>query len=347
MIATSGGTSSSASTHTTNSHSIARSGGFEVRIPTVCYSTRDGASSMFPPEPGAIGFFGRARELERLRALADEAREGAARGRAVLITGPAGVGKSRLMAELRRGLRDDGELALECWCRPFDTRPHGPLVDLLAAGVGLMAELGRPAPNTERALNLMTGLAGPEAEAGRGERTLFFYETVRQALIELAVVHPSVLFMHDLHWADAATIGLLRYLLENLLTDPAFDWTPPDAGLDGTPLVHPSLRGLFVVSFRDAPVAAPLVEAARATASVEHIPLAGLDADGVRAFLQSPAVVERVLQATEGTPLALEHLLDALPRDPTTLWSRQLDALPTEARAVLDVLAVHREACTL
>ena len=108
-----------------------------------------------------LGFFGRDAELARITTLADDVREGG-RGRAVLVTGPAGVGKSRLMAELKRRLRDDGEVALECWCRHADPRPHGPLVDLLAAGATTMHELGRRAPRTERALNLLTGLAPPE-----------------------------------------------------------------------------------------------------------------------------------------------------------------------------------------
>ncbi|MCB9527217.1 MAG: sigma 54-interacting transcriptional regulator [Myxococcales bacterium] len=305
---------------------------------------------MFAPAgPAAerpLGFFGRDAELARIKALADEVREGG-RGRAVLVTGPSGVGKSRLMAELKRRLREDGEVALECWCRHADPRPHGPLVDLLAAGAASMHEVGRRAPRTERALNLLTGLAPPEVASPTADRTPAFQETVRQALIELSDVHPSVLFVHDVHWADRATLDLVRYLLENMLSDPAFDWTPADAGPEADSLVERSFRGLMVISFREDDTTRPLLEVARATAAVEHVPLAGLDADAVRAFLQSPAVVERVLAASEGMPLALEQIIDAIPEDPHALWQQQIEALPPAARALLDVLAVYRRACTL
>ncbi|MEZ4431532.1 MAG: sigma 54-interacting transcriptional regulator [bacterium] len=305
---------------------------------------------MFAPAgPAAerpLGFFGRDAELARIKALADEVREGG-RGRAVLVTGPSGVGKSRLMAELKRRLREDGEVALECWCRHADPRPHGPLVDLLAAGAASMHEVGRRAPRTERALNLLTGLAPPEVASPTADRTPAFQETVRQALIELSDVHPSVLFVHDVHWADRATLDLVRYLLENMLSDPAFDWTPADAGPEADSLVERSFRGLMVISFREDDTTRPLLEVARATAAVEHVPLAGLDADAVRAFLQSPAVVERVLAASEGMPLTLEQIIDAIPEDPHALWQQQIEALPPAARALLDVLAVYRRACTL
>ncbi len=300
------------------------------------------------PEHAPLGFFGRDRELGRILELAGALREGD-RGRAVLVTGPAGVGKSRLMAELKRRLREEGEVALECWCRHTDPRPHGPLVDLLAAGAASMAEVGRRATRTERALNLVTGLAPDEAGSAITDRTPAFRETVRQALIELADVHPSVLFLHDLHWADRATLELVRYLLENLLTDPAFDWTPPDTEADpeAGSLIEPVFRGLLVVSFRESQATAPLLEVARATAAVEHVPLAGLDADAIRAFLASPGVVERIIAASSGMPLALEQIVEAIPSDPAALWQQQIEALPADARALLDVFAVQRQACTL
>ncbi len=300
------------------------------------------------PEPPPLGFFGRDRELGRILELAEALRDGG-RGRAVLITGPAGVGKSRLMAELKRRLRDEGEVALECWSRHNDPRPHGPLVDLLAAGAASMAEVGRRATRTERALNLVTGLAPDDGASAVADRTPAFHETVRQALIELADVHPSVLFLHDVHWADRATLELVRYLLENLLTDPAFDWTPPDAGPQGAragALIDPTFRGLLVISFRETPATEPLLEVARATAAVERVPLAGLGADAVRAFLQSPGVVERVMAASAGMPLALEQIVEAIPDDPAALWQQQIEALPESARALLDVFAVQRDAAT-
>ncbi len=296
---------------------------------------------MFPLQPQGpqVGFFGRSAELTRLVALADEVAAAGGRARAAQQSGPPGVGQSRLMSELRRVLRKRGEAPLEAVCRPTDHRPHGPLLDLLGAAAQLMSDLGRPAPAIERALNLVAGLGDGSRAA---DRTLHLFETVRRALATLGDARPVVVFVHDLHRADAAALAMWRYVLENLLADPAFDWTPHDAA----ELAGPTFRGLLVTSFRVDERTRPLVDVARASAAVEHLPLAGLDAEGVRAFLQSPAVVQRFLEASAGLPVALEQLVDALPSDHDDLWHRRLGAVRPEDAPLLDILAAYREPCT-
>ena len=81
-----------------------------------------GVTSTFP-------FVGRSAELERLRLLMPRAAgEG---GRAVLIGGEAGSGKSRLVREFAAGAARDGALVLHGACDAVVHTPYGPFVEAL------------------------------------------------------------------------------------------------------------------------------------------------------------------------------------------------------------------------
>jgi transcriptional regulator with GAF, ATPase, and Fis domain/tetratricopeptide (TPR) repeat protein len=289
---------------------------------------------------------GRERELARLAELVGAVRADGGRARALLVTGPAGVGKSRLLAELKRRLREDGETVFEGRCHATDRRPYSALLEVLGGAATLLGDLGHPAPALERALGHLAGLAGERpapGDPGAEDALLRFCESVRQALIEVARVRLPILMLHDLHHADAATAGLLRYLLENLLADPAFDWAP-DA-VESAPQGE-GFRGLLVFSFREAPATRPFVELARASAVVEHLPLEPLGAEGVAAFLQQKHIVERLLAATGGLPAALEQIVESIPTRPDALWARRLEAVPKDAEPLLAALAVYERPVT-
>ena len=292
------------------------------------------------PEPAPPG---RVRELSRLRALAEDARADA-HGRCALVVGPAGIGKTHLMAVFKRELRQAGEVVFEGRCRQTDHRPYGSLVEMLGQAAAALSDLGRPAPATERALSLIAGLPGPgdlPRAARADDLQLHFFEAVRRAVLEVMGPRPPVLFLHDLHRADVATLSLIRYLIENLMADPAFDWAP-EGGEDTR-----EFRGLLVLSFREVETTRPLLELARASTAVEALPLASLDRDALRLQLQSDAVVDRLLRASGGNPSSLEQLLASLPETPDGLWSRRFAEVPATARPVLDALAVLGRPVTL
>ena len=128
--------------------------------------------------------------LAALREYAEDARGGD--GRIVLVAGEAGVGKTALVEALRDSL--DGTDMRWLWgsCEgSFTPRPLGPVYDV-AAQVG--GELAR----------------GCDGEASK-------QQIFRALLDELANADTlTVLCLEDLHWADAATLDLLRYLAARL-----------------------------------------------------------------------------------------------------------------------------------
>src|SRR5688572_9493355 len=75
---------------------------------------------------------GRTHELEILEQVAADAMRGA--GQCLFIAGEAGVGKSRLIAELRRRLAMRRFIVLQGHCSDQDfTLPYAPWIDLLRA----------------------------------------------------------------------------------------------------------------------------------------------------------------------------------------------------------------------
>ena len=123
-------------------------------------------------------------QLAALASYAGEARK--AQGRLVLVAGEAGVGKSALVEQVQRDLPEAAWFWGAC-DGLFTPRPLGPLFDIAAKLGGELLELCR-------------------ADAPRAD---LFAALLRQ------VSEPGglrVLVVEDIHWADEATIDLLRFL---------------------------------------------------------------------------------------------------------------------------------------
>src|SRR5215469_17693393 len=75
---------------------------------------------------------GREREQAHLHTPIDQVRRG--QGQAILLSGEAGIGKSRLAAEGKRLANEQGFLVLQGTCFPTDrSAPYAPLLDLLSS----------------------------------------------------------------------------------------------------------------------------------------------------------------------------------------------------------------------
>jgi len=255
-------------------------------------------------------FVGRNNERALLRALLDDASTG--RGNLVLIDGEAGIGKSTLVEHLI-----DEALAAEfnvLTGHCFDgmaTPPFAPWIRMFSTSALDAAGSERPD---------LTTLQG-QTTVSLGAST-----QVMEALATLAREQPTLLVFEDLHWADQASLELLRYVSRDAATH----------------------RLLIVATYRDSSLEAgsplarvlpALVHDARPT----RITLDGLDQEAIRALIRlrydlhvedEAALGAYLLRFTEGNPLFLMEVVHGLERhgvlclnQANESWSLNRDAL--------------------
>jgi ABC-type oligopeptide transport system substrate-binding subunit/class 3 adenylate cyclase len=287
---------------------------------------------------------GRARELGAGREAVESLRAGG--GGILVVSGEPGIGKTRLLAELRTGAERDGVRWLEGRCISYgESLPYWPFRDLLrtewiGAGadeaelrvrIGLRRRLEQLFP--ERAddlypyLGTMLDLAlEPDAAARTAQlspealqwRT---FEVVGELLARFADAGPLVVAIEDIHWSDATSTALLQQLL--VLAEQS-----------------PVLLVLSLRPERDHPAWALREHAAREYPHLLHEldlgPLGDADGELLAALVDAgtlPATLERrLLDAAEGNPFFLEELVrslidaGALRRGPEGGWRFDHDA---------------------
>jgi DNA-binding CsgD family transcriptional regulator len=141
---------------------------------------------------------GRDRELRLLRDRLELTLSG--QGSLVLVSGEAGIGKTTLVGAVAREAARSGALVLSGACYDLATaRPYGPWLEAL----------GRypREPDLPPVPDLLQS-RGQSATAGSQES---FFEHVSRFLASIAAQRPLVLLLEDLHWADSASLDLLRY----------------------------------------------------------------------------------------------------------------------------------------
>lgn len=140
---------------------------------------------------------GRETELAALGALFAEAVRGT--GRAALIAGDAGIGKSRFLATFLAHARSAGAQVLHGECVKAEARrPFGPFVDSLRG---------------------VSNVAPPEAPPDVFNDPDMRYRSLRSfasSFVDLTRTAPIVLAIEDLHWADEGTLELFTYLAKAL-----------------------------------------------------------------------------------------------------------------------------------
>jgi DNA-binding CsgD family transcriptional regulator/tetratricopeptide (TPR) repeat protein/nucleoside-triphosphatase THEP1 len=253
-----------------------------------------------PPESvSGSTFAGREVELDLLlAALGDLDRSGA---RTVLIGGEAGIGKTRLVEELRSRARADGTLVATGVCTPTEGGglPYGPVV-------GVLRDLSRRLDD-----ETVASLLGPARV--RLEQPEINKKNVFEALLECLVALGErsrvVVVFEDLQWADAASVGLVDFLARNLGDSPVLL-----VGTHRTDELDDG-RGL----------SRTLTELGRHRA-VSQIELAGLDRDSISAVMvgilgRQPdwVLLDAVHNRCGGNPFFAEELTAA--RDTSSLPS--------------------------
>jgi DNA-binding CsgD family transcriptional regulator/tetratricopeptide (TPR) repeat protein len=270
---------------------------------------------------------GRDRELARVTGLLNDALAG--RGRLVLCTGEAGIGKTRLAEELAAVASARGVPV--AWARATDRDslpPYGLWRLVLAEAAVGSGSAADPWP-------AVFGAADLGSESSVAQRFALFAE-VRRRLAQAAEGSGLLLVLDDLQWADEASAVLLAEVVRQLR---------------GT-------RILVFATYRDSPQG--VLPRLSAEANTERVDLHGLPADAVGDLLlaagleASPEQAHRVYGETGGNPFLVRELGLELARtltEPTltglSVPGRVLEAtayrltqLSAEARAVLQAAAV-------
>jgi DNA-binding NarL/FixJ family response regulator len=279
---------------------------------------------------------GRDAELARLRALLREA--GAGHAVTGLVSGDAGIGKSRLVAEAMQIAGDDDFIVLCGQCAEIgDSVPYLPFADALRTAPPHVEKAVKARPVLSRLLPDGDGQAKEADWAGLTRQQMF--GAVLSLLSELAADRPVLLVIEDLHWADATTRHLVTFLARMLHRERvAIIGTYRTDDLHRR---HP-LRGVIAELLR-----LPMVT----LVELEPLPSAAL-AEILSAAPNSPvplsaAAVNSLVERAEGNAYYAEELLSAssstqgaLPTGLAELLLSRVERVSDAAQQVLRVAAV-------
>jgi DNA-binding CsgD family transcriptional regulator len=211
------------------------------------------------------------------------------RSRAVLIEGPAGIGKSRLLAALRDGAAQRGIRALSARGSELEREfPFGVVRQLFEP---VLAEVGR-----DVAFAGAAEAARPVLEGDAGEGATFaVLHGLYWLTLNVGAERPLVLAVDDLHWCDRPSLRFLAYLVPRL---------------EGAPL-------LFGATLRTAepgtdPVLLGEIARDHLTTSVRPQPLSVAAIEALLGPEAAPAFAAACHKATGGNPLLLRELLGML-----------------------------------
>jgi DNA-binding SARP family transcriptional activator/DNA-binding CsgD family transcriptional regulator len=175
-----------------------------------------------PPRPaadapgstaGGESLVGRDRELNTLRAALDEVFGG--NGRLALIDGPAGIGKSRLLQEVRREAAARGALVLTARGSQLERDfAYGAVRQLYE---GLLADPDRRARLLAGSAAAATSVfEADEPEVERRDGSFSVLHGLYWLTVNLSADQPVVLSVDDLQWCDTGSTRALAYLLRRL-----------------------------------------------------------------------------------------------------------------------------------
>jgi TOMM system kinase/cyclase fusion protein len=245
---------------------------------------------------------GRSHQLEQLEGRWADTERGSPN--VVLVTGEAGIGKTRLVRELRRTI--PASSWVECRCLPENQNsPLRPFIDLLTTGgESIETLLRRVGLDLAEYLHLFTALLGiapderyPAPQLTPERRKELTFNAIVTLLLRMAADRPLALVIEDIHWADPTTLELIELLVREIEATRTFDRESA-----GRICVVFTSRPGFVPTW---PIESTLV-----------IPLARLSREEVEALVvgmtegQAPPrpVLDEVVQHADGVPLFVEEV---------------------------------------
>jgi eukaryotic-like serine/threonine-protein kinase len=161
---------------------------------------------------------GRERELGEARLLWERAAAG--EGQLLLISGEPGIGKTRLAREITTLAEVSGGISLLGECYPEGNAPYAPFAQIFRRVLSdsrpnpdlppyVLADLIAVAPDLQMHYPEISANShlDPFAEQQR------LFENVASFFAALGRRNPCLLVLEDVHWADQATLALLRHLV--------------------------------------------------------------------------------------------------------------------------------------
>jgi FixJ family two-component response regulator len=252
---------------------------------------------------GSIPFLGRKAELEALGEWLAASSEGA--GGLYIVTGEAGIGKTRLIERFTYALTPGAVTVWGRCHRDPDVPPYWPWLGILRAcaerrdDTTLRSELGAAAQDIvplvpELAERFPEFASPPDLEPSEARSRLF--DGVHSFLRRAAARAPHVVVLDDVHWIDAGSLALLEYLVSHL----------------------GDLNVLFIASYRDLRLAVGSDAAAHLGAVTRYgrrLALEGLHEHDVRELMiavsghEPPSAVSNAMHfRTRGNPLFIEQM---------------------------------------
>jgi DNA-binding SARP family transcriptional activator/predicted ATPase len=281
--------------------------------------------------PRELPLVGRQAEIQRLREMLDQAWDG--HGHVAALIGEAGVGKSRLLAEVAAEAVARGGRVLVGRCYEAEQiLPFASWVDALrVARVDAEREVLEsldPSYLTELA-RLLPGLGVPGHGPGLSPvdyRRLF--ESLAHLVRHLVLRQPMVLVLEDLHWGDEMSLRLLPFLGHRLRTWPLLAvGTVREEELAGMPILRHTLEDLardnHLVELRLAPLS-----------KEETLTLVRTVARAQGHEALTTELAEQVWVISEGNPFAVVETVRALPEGFVAVQSTKL-AVPKKVREII------------
>lgn len=272
-------------------------------------------------------FVGRKNEMAALemarRSLAKS------RGSIVLLSGEAGIGKTRLLDEFVALVeRGRSRNIFHAECRQRAQRPLGGIITFVRALARkvVVAELPR---NVLRALVQVVPDELPPETVSANERFVLEREQLFEAFVALLNIvcakRSTILTIEDLQWADLSTFEFLEYLARRI----------------------DSMRLLMVVTYRtdnfeDAPVLFDAISRFLRESSVNNVSLEPLPVAEIRALIDgtlgehavlAPSIMKSIEARSEGNPFFAEELVKHVVERDSTI---EPAALPLSIRASIE-----------
>jgi DNA-binding CsgD family transcriptional regulator len=243
----------------------------------------------------------RDRELESLGSALRDAAEGA--GRLALVEGPAGIGKSRLLAELRAAAEEDDMRVLTARGSELEREfPFGMVRQLFEPPLRDAESRERWLAGAAAPARAIFEAADPESDGMASDATFAALHGLYWLTANVAADGPLLLSVDDLHWCDRPSLRFLAYLVRRLEDMPAL----VGATLRST---DPGTDPALIAEIGHDPGTHAVRPGPLSGAGVTDLVRARLGAEAHERFCAACARV------TGGNPLLLRQLLTSLEAD--------------------------------